>query len=95
LLGLTFAQFINRKQSLHKELLSTVWVTSQGKTILLYSLTGKKKLSMNRNREYFTDISYISEKQAKFIKQNDEIPFGKFSARSLSFVVFSNAIYLN
>jgi len=30
---------------------------------------------MNRNREYFTDISYISEKQAKFIKQNDEIPF--------------------
>jgi len=31
LLGLTFGQFINRKQGLHKELLNTVWVTSQAK----------------------------------------------------------------
>ena len=30
---------------------------------------------MNRNREYFTDISYISEKQVKFTNQNYEIPF--------------------
>lgn len=30
---------------------------------------------MNRNRAYFTAISYISEKQVKFINQNDEIPF--------------------
>jgi hypothetical protein len=35
----------------------------------------KKKLSMNLNRKYFTNISYISEKQVKFINQNDEIPF--------------------
>lgn len=31
---------------------------------------------MNRNREYFIDISYISEKQVKFINQN-KIPFEK------------------
>ena len=32
---------------------------------------------MNHNREYFTDISYISKKQAKFINQNHEIAFEK------------------
>jgi hypothetical protein len=30
---------------------------------------------MNRTTEYFSDISCISEKQVKFINQNDEIPF--------------------